>query len=74
MSLGEHDGQGTGKPIKSQQWLSRKQVAEVLGVSVSTLERWHRKGIGPKAYRVAGLRLLRYDCVEVDAFVVREGA
>lgn len=74
MSLGAHNGSGAEMPITSQQWLSRKQVAEVLGVSVSTLERWHRKGIGPKAYRVAGLRLLRYDRVEVDAFVVREGA
>lgn len=72
MTASSQNGSGTVQPV-GEQWLSRKQVAEVLGVSISTLERWHRLGIGPRAYRLAGLRFLRYEPEEVRAFVQREG-
>ncbi len=57
-----------------RRWVTRNQVADILQVSIATLERWGRSGIGPKAYRLAGQRLLRYDADEVSAFVQREGA
>lgn len=69
----DQDGRGAEQPHSARRWLSRKEVAELLGISVSTLERWHRRDMGPRAYRLAGLRFLRYDPEEVRAFVQREG-
>lgn len=54
-------------------WLTRREVAQLLRVSISTLERWERQGTGPKSYRVGGIRLLRYDRNELDAWIEREG-
>ncbi|MFD8533892.1 helix-turn-helix transcriptional regulator [Streptosporangium canum] len=48
--------------------LERSVVARRLGVCVRTLERWAKRGIGPRAIRV-GPRLVRYDPSEVDAWL-----
>ncbi|GGK65434.1 helix-turn-helix transcriptional regulator [Streptomyces flaveus] len=42
------------------QFLTKPQAAELIGVSVRTLERWARAGIGPTP-RKHGPRLVRYD-------------
>lgn len=42
------------------QFLTKPQTAELIGVSVRTLERWARAGIGPTP-RKHGPRLVRYD-------------
>ena len=38
-------------PASRQYFLSRKQVASLLGVSVACLEKWAEQGKGPKFYR-----------------------
>jgi predicted site-specific integrase-resolvase len=53
------------------QKLTKVQTAEVLGISVRTLERWGRAGFGPRPQK-HGPRLVRYDEEEVMAYR-REG-
>ena len=43
--------------------LSAEEVADFLGVPVSTLYQWRHKGTGPTAFRVG--RFLRYDPAQV---------
>lgn len=50
-----------------QDLVERKDVALRYKVSVRTLERWARRGIGPKPIKV-GPRLVRYVRAEVDAW------
>jgi predicted DNA-binding transcriptional regulator AlpA len=52
------------KVVVTEQTLRKPQAAELLGVSVRTLERWARAGIGPRP-RKLGPRLVRYDSGEV---------
>lgn len=53
------------------QKLTKSQTAELLEISVRTLERWGRAGYGPKPQK-HGPRLVRYDADEVMAYR-REG-
>lgn len=55
----------------TEQDLSKADVARRYGISVRTLERWARKGIGPKPIR-RGPRLIRYDASEVEAWRERK--
>lgn len=52
--------------------LSVEEVAEVLGVPVSTLYQWRYKGVGPVGLRVG--RHLRYRAVDVSAWIDRRAA
>lgn len=47
--------------------LTREETAHLCRVSVSTLERWARAGIGPKPIKM-GPRLVRYIRDEVDQY------
>jgi predicted DNA-binding transcriptional regulator AlpA len=38
-------------PASRQRLLERRQVAELLGLSVSSLEKWAEHGTGPQYYR-----------------------
>jgi predicted site-specific integrase-resolvase len=49
--------------------LTRKDAATYLGLSVSTLADWHRKGIGPDSVKVGGRRFYRVDAL--TAFIAR---
>jgi len=51
--------------VKEHDLLSRQVVARRLGICVRTLERWAKRGIGPRPIRV-GPRLVRYNPSEVD--------
>lgn len=53
------------------QKLTKAQTAELLDISVRTLERWGRAGFGPKPQK-HGPRLVRYDEDEVLVYR-REG-
>ncbi|MFE5852519.1 helix-turn-helix transcriptional regulator [Streptomyces sp. NPDC056500] len=46
------------------QKLTKAQAAQLLGISVRTLERWGRAGFGPRPQK-HGPRLIRYDQAEV---------
>lgn len=54
----------TGPDIE---WITAKDVAELIGVSLFTVYSWARKGTGPGHYRVNG-RSIRYDRAEVLAW------
>lgn len=47
-------------------WLTTEQVAKMIGLSVSALEKWRRQGRGPAFKRVSRR------CVRYDAKVVAE--
>jgi len=49
--------------------LSEAESAERLGVSISTLRRWRKRGIGPKYFQLGGI--LRYRVADLDEFVTR---
>jgi predicted DNA-binding transcriptional regulator AlpA len=52
-----------------QQFLSQKQVAYMLGVSVRTLERHRLAGLGPHFVRIG--RLVRYREADVDEWALK---
>lgn len=47
--------------------LTRQEAAHYLGLAVSTLADWHRKGIGPESVKVGGRRFYRVDTL--NAFI-----
>ena len=51
--------------------LSADEVAEFLGIPVSTLYQWRHRGCGPDAYRVG--RHLRYDAAIVRSWLEEHG-
>lgn len=51
-----------------QRLLTTNQAAERLGLSRRTLESWRLTGNGPQFRRI-GPRLVRYDSVDLQAFV-----
>lgn len=51
--------------------LTKAQFAGLLGVSLRTLERWARAGIGPRPRKI-GPRLVRYDPDEVERFLAAD--
>jgi excisionase family DNA binding protein len=55
-------------PPKPREYLSPAQVAELLGLSVATLARWRRLGVGP-TWRRCGDRLVRYMRSDLDAWM-----
>ena len=58
-------------PTCDRLW-STQEVAEFLGVPVTTLHRWRYEGIGPHAFRVG--RHLRYDPDVVRRWLVEDCA
>lgn len=51
--------------------LKQDQVAEMLGVSPRTLERWRLTGQGPRFVKVGGT-VVRYRLDAVEAFIARD--
>jgi predicted site-specific integrase-resolvase len=47
--------------------VDQRTAAEMLGVSVSTLRRWHREGRGPRVVRLS--RLTRYRPEDLRRFL-----
>jgi predicted DNA-binding transcriptional regulator AlpA len=55
---------------KAHRFLTRGQVAEMLGLSVKTLDRWALLGAGPRFRRLGlGHRAVRYELTDVEAFI-----
>lgn len=44
-------------PIRPEAWLPRQELADLLGVSVSTIDRWHKQGMPSVLW---GRRIRRY--------------
>ncbi|MGH8930055.1 MAG: helix-turn-helix transcriptional regulator [Egibacteraceae bacterium] len=53
---------------RGEEYLTVKQLAELLQVPVSTVYRWRYLGVGPRGIRVSG-RHVRYRRCEVEAFL-----
>jgi excisionase family DNA binding protein len=49
-------------------WLWSEDAADYLGVSVTTLYRWRRDGVGPKD-QLHGRRWYRYKISDLDAWL-----
>ena len=47
--------------------LDKKQVAELLTISVKTLDLWIQKNQGPRPVRIG--RLVRYKLSDIEAFI-----
>jgi excisionase family DNA binding protein len=50
-------------------WLSEKEAAAYLSVSLSTIRRWRRSHTGPDVYRFGGV--VRYCQDALDAFITK---
>ena len=48
-------------------WLSEKEAAAYLDVSISTIRRWRRIGNGPVSFRIGGI--IRYQQADLDTFI-----
>lgn len=51
-----------------EKWFTTKQAAEIIKVSVSTLQNWRSKGYGPQFVRIS-IRCFRYRCVDIEPFI-----
>jgi excisionase family DNA binding protein len=56
-------------PNSSTAFLSEKEAAAYLSVSLSTIRRWRRCKNGPEYFRFGGV--LRYSRAALGAFIVR---
>jgi predicted DNA-binding transcriptional regulator AlpA len=56
-------------PISSSAFLSEKEAAAFLSVSLSTIRRWRRYKTGPEYFRFGGV--LRYSRTSLDDFIAR---
>jgi hypothetical protein len=63
-------GSTGGLPQNSQSaLLTESQSAKHLGIFLSTLRRWRRKGIGPSYFFLSGI--LRYRASDLDEFIAK---
>ena len=56
-------------PVVSPAYLSEKEAAAYLAVSMSTLRRWRRARSGPDHFRFGGV--LRYSRSDLDRFIAK---
>jgi hypothetical protein len=62
----EQQEQVASHPNSLSNFMSKEELAEKLGVHISTLLRWHNLGIGPRRSKVG--RVILYSRQEVDDF------
>jgi len=56
-------------PISSDAFLSEKEAAAYLSVSLSTIRRWRRQPNGPEHFRFGGV--LRYSRAALEEFIAK---
>ena len=59
--------QSTPQSLVAPKYINEKQVAEMLGISVRSLQGWRCRGRGPRFYRLGG-DSVRYRTDEVQAW------
>lgn len=59
------DAQRTGDASAAlmQGWMRRREVAEALGISITTLQRWQTRRVGPPCVRIGRRAFYRADAV-----------
>lgn len=60
-------------PIRSEEYLSTKQVAEIIGVPESTIRYWRHRNQGPAGFRMGGKRI-SYRRSEVEKWLTAQEA
>jgi excisionase family DNA binding protein len=58
-----------GQVLEFPKWLSEKEAAAYLSVSLSTIRRWRRSRTGPDLCRFGGV--LRYSKDALDAYILK---
>lgn len=58
----------TAQEVLPKRYLTPKEAAEYIGVTVRTLEAWRHRGGGPR-YALISNRLCRYQVAHLDAFM-----
>ncbi len=56
----------------TKKWLSTREAAEYLGLSVQSMWDYRCAGIGPRSYKTG--RYVRYDIDDLDTWVMGETA
>jgi len=59
---------------KRPRYLTRREAAEFLNITVQTMETWACNGRGPAVYRVGGTRTVRYRQDELVRFAESDRA
>lgn len=54
-------------PLDTRPLMNEQQVAEILGLSVRTVQAWRLRGRGPTFTRIHGA--VRYSCGDLQAFI-----
>lgn len=49
------------------EYITPRQLAELLGVPLGTVRDWHRRGVAPPHYKIGGL--IRYRPAEVEQWL-----
>lgn len=52
---------GDGSTVLMEGWMGRREVAEALGISAATLQRWQTRRIGPPLVRIGRRVFYRAD-------------
>lgn len=57
--------------MDEQDMLTSKQVSDMLGIKVNTLQKWRTRGVGPKYLKFSGSNAaaVRYDRKDVELFI-----
>src|ERR1035441_271135 len=58
----------TANNQSAKRFITRPEAAEMLGLSVRTLDKWALFGTGPR-FRKIGNRACRYDLADLEAFI-----
>jgi predicted DNA-binding transcriptional regulator AlpA len=56
------------QPVDAETLDDKKSAARILGVSPDTLDRWWRRGVGPRRIKLPG-GLVRYSRVDLMEFI-----
>jgi predicted DNA-binding transcriptional regulator AlpA len=51
--------------------ITQHEAAGIIGVTINTLYRWHKQGIGPTRLKI-GPKLVRYHLDEVNAWLASQ--
>lgn len=73
MSQAESSAMRMSYKQRFQDGIDRPTTAEVLGISIRTLDRWHIAGCGPKRWKKYDKPMYYYCRTEVEAWVAEHG-
>jgi len=69
MILSESSKRVLREEARRRDLIGRHATAEILGVTIRTLQRWHRQGLGPQRKNWKSDRPIQYSRTEVEEWV-----